>query len=73
MAKLSLERKIHFDYSPPFVAYWNYQSQEFKNLCDELGRPYGYSGMNVFYCYLFQKCFEYFTEYHFLPWIKRED
>ncbi len=54
MGKKSIERTIHFYYIPEFIAHWKEQTNEMKILCDSIGEPYGYSGMNVFYCFFFQ-------------------
>jgi len=48
---VSLERKIHFNYTPEFVEHWNEQNAEFKELCDTVGRPHGFSGQNIFYIF----------------------
>jgi len=51
MGRVTGERKIHFHYTPEFIAHWNEQSQDFKDLCNELGRLHGYTGHNIFYTY----------------------
>ena len=53
MGRINHERHIHFYYHPLFIQHWNEQNETFKNICRDLGEPYGYSGMNVFYIWLF--------------------
>ena len=54
MGRVNFERHIHFVYTKKFVAHYKKQTQDFKNKCDEIGKPFGYSGMNVFYCFFYQ-------------------
>lgn len=51
MTKVGIERKVHFHYTPEFIAHWNEQSEEFKNYCNTLGAAHGYSGHNIFYTF----------------------
>lgn len=46
------ERRITIYYQLDFVELWRDQVDEFKSICESIGRPYGYSGMNVFYFFL---------------------
>lgn len=49
MTTRSFDRHIHINYRPEFVEIWNDAPQEIKNICENMGEPYGYSGQNVFY------------------------
>ena len=49
MGKISHDRHIHFPYFPEFIEHWKIQPPELKAKCREIGQPYGYSGMNVFF------------------------
>jgi len=59
MGRTAAERHIHFNYTKEFIEVWKAQNQTMKDLCEEVGKPYGYTGQNVFYCllhrYLVQK------------------
>ncbi len=54
MGRLANERHVHFIYFPDFIAHWNEQPAELKQLCNDIGEPYGYTGINVFYVYFVQ-------------------
>lgn len=54
MGRISHDRTLHFDYWPLFIEHWRGLSPEFKQLCEDIGKPYGYSGMNVFYSFFLQ-------------------
>lgn len=49
MGRLNHERHIHYRYSPLVQEYWSYQTEEFKQICDDVGKEYGYTGINIFY------------------------
>lgn len=49
MSKISFERHIHFKYTPTFVEVWKQQPTALKTLLNTVARPFGYSGMNVFF------------------------
>jgi len=49
MGRLAFERHIHFKYTKAFVNYYRTIPQEMKNTADAIGRPYGYSAMNVLF------------------------
>ena len=49
MGKLRHDRIIQIKYPPAMVKLYNIQTDTFKNLCDEMGKPHGVSGMNIFY------------------------
>ena len=70
MGRINNDRKIHFNYTPDFLYYWSLQTQELKDKCDEIGKPYGYSAMNVFYMWLIYYIYSLYTQYSFAPWIK---
>ena len=54
MGRINNERKVHFFYGPKFIEHWNNQSEEFRELCNKIGKENGYSGQNIFYTYLYQ-------------------
>lgn len=58
MGKIRIERNVGIKYDQNLVDYWNIQNETFKNKCIEIGKPYGYSGMNVFYFFLLQYAME---------------
>lgn len=68
MGKISHDRHIHFNYDENFMILWNMQSDTFKNKCEELGEPYGYSPQNVFYSFLIMFCTLYYSGDSFNPW-----
>lgn len=52
MARVTLEKKIHFYYDEIIVELWNQQTEEFKQICEDVGRPKGYTGINTFVLFL---------------------
>jgi len=68
MGRLAQERKIHVPYPDWFVDYWKAQPDEFKNTCTDIGKPYGYSGQNVFFFFLWVKLLETDPDYTHKPW-----
>ena len=62
MGRLTNERKVHFNYSIPFLEVWQQQSQEMKNWCEALGQPYGYTGQNTFFVLMHLYLLEKYSE-----------
>lgn len=52
MGKIAQPRNKHVNYIVPLTKLWRLQTDTFQEKCREVGKPYGYSGMNVFYFYL---------------------
>ncbi len=51
MARIRIGHNVKFKYSPNFIECYKGLPQWFKTWCEELGKPFGYSGMNVFYTF----------------------
>lgn len=54
MGKIANERHVHFHYAQIFIEHYREQTPALKQLCHDIGQPYGYSAMNVFYVFFFQ-------------------
>lgn len=53
MGRTAFERLIHISYSQNTIDYWQTQPEEFKTRCDNIGKPFGYTGINVFVMFLY--------------------
>lgn len=48
MGRTRLENQVKFFYTPEIIAGWNKLTDEQKEIFNQKGREFGYSGMNVF-------------------------
>lgn len=53
MGRINFERLIHISYSENTINFWKIQSNEFKSTCEKIGKPFGYTGINVFVFFLY--------------------
>lgn len=58
MGKIEHDRNIHFEYTKEFIEFWKSQTREYKDTLDEGARPYGYSGMEIFFILFWIKIVE---------------
>lgn len=70
MGRKNADRHISFNYDPKIVAIYDSQTEQFKTKCEELGAPYGYTGMNVFYTWYFWYMVKKLTGNTFTAWEK---
>ena len=54
MGRVEHERHVHFNYFPELVDHYKEQTEEFKEVCNTIGREYGYSGLDIFYIWFVQ-------------------
>ncbi len=54
MGKLAIEGQVPFLYTAEFIEHFKNQPNEMKTLCNDIGKDYGYSAMNVFYIFILQ-------------------
>lgn len=58
MGKTQFDRNVHFKYTPEFIEFWRSQTQSYRDTLDKAARPYGYSGMEIFYILMWIKICE---------------
>lgn len=54
MGRNNNERKHHTFYPAILLSIWDDQTPEFKQKCYDIGKEKGYTGINVFYYFLYQ-------------------
>ena len=70
MGRTGHERQLRFDYFPEFIEHWNNQSDDFKELCENYGKKVGYTGINVFYVFIWQYWTHKLSDIDRKSWIK---
>ena len=68
MGKVNIDRQVHFSYGPKLLYWWGQQPESIKEKFNEVGEPYGYSGMEVFYLYTRFIIMKYRGNYDIEPW-----
>ena len=71
MARTNSERKHKTFYTKAVIALWEKQTPEFKQKCFDIGKPKGYTGINVFYYFLYQYSMQYVTAYEYKEYVKK--
>lgn len=71
MGKIDIEGHITISYMDIVVDLWRQQTPELKDILDEIGRPFGYSGMNVLYYYVLLRIINHLGSHQFVPWERR--
>lgn len=72
MGRINHERNLEFKYKPEIVEAYQAQTEVFKNMCEEIGKEKGYTGINVFYVFLKLYYFEFITGIQFIAFEKKE-
>jgi len=71
MARIAGDRHIRWKFHKVLVDYYKLQPPEFKALCRDVGRPYGYTGHNVFRQFIKKQLLETHPDYEYRAWIKK--
>lgn len=72
MGKIKHDRKIHYDYDPELIALYNGLPEHTKSEMRAYGKPYGYSGLNIFFISFFMWGMKQYLGYTFEEWITKE-